>query len=203
MILLSVASNSSIVCILAHFSSEIVPVYCIIGCLTVASIFVSFAINDAKVQLFFDVCKELSIFLQKIFLFAVNPLCQRPRTLQTYTAKDNTNFRKSSYYCYGIIDAVWTGKIKRCECFGSPKLPYTKGHNTPKVFKYAAKLHKKIDICKSYADFFSIFLLFYTILRIFCSFCASKSAKRGFSISTKPLILSSTHPLSSERLRRK
>ena len=96
MILLSVASNSSIVCILAHFSSEIVPVYCIIGCLTVASIFVSFAINDAKVQLFFDVCKELSIFLQKIFLFAVNPLCQRPRTLQTYTAKDNTNFRKSS-----------------------------------------------------------------------------------------------------------
>lgn len=48
------------------------------------------------------------------------------------------------------------------------------------------------ELCR----FFSIFLLFYTILRIFCRFCASKSEKRGFSISTKPLILSSTQPLS-------
>ena len=123
-------------------------------------------------------------------------MSKTPNAANVYSKIQHQFPQKQLINCYGIIDAVWTGKIKRCECFGSPKPPYTKGHNTPKVFKYAAKLHKKIDIRKSYADFFSIFLLFYTILRIFCRFCTSKSEKRGFSISTKPLLLSSTQPLS-------
>ncbi len=114
-------------------------------------------------------------------------MSKTPNAANVYS-KIQHQFPQKQLNCYGIIDAVWTGKIKRCECFGSPKPPYAKGHNTPKVFKYAAKLHKKIDIRKSYADFFSIFLLFYTILRIFCMFCASKSEKRACIINPSILV---------------
>ena len=108
-------------------------------------------------------------------------MSKTPNAANVYS-KIQHQFPQKQLNCYGIIDAVWTGKIKRCECFGSPKLPYTKGHNTPKVFKYAAKLHKKIDIRKSYADFFQYFCFFIPFCAYFAGFVRLK-ARKEFAIS--------------------
>lgn len=104
-------------------------------------------------------------------------MSKTPNAANVYSKIQHQFPQKQLINCYGIIDAVWTGKIKRCECFGSPKPPYTKGHNTPKVFKYAAKLHKKIDIRKSYADFFQYFCFFIPFCAYFAGFVRLKARK--------------------------